>query len=91
VNPIEQQVLNVLASGSDEYGYFSFAGIKARGGLELDVKQIRRACRSLKRKGLADFCSGLWDDDGRPAGSGYGATRAGREAAEPIEVPYYGE
>jgi monoamine oxidase len=48
----------------------------------MNRKRIRRACRSLARKGLAEFHRGLWRESGEPGGSGYGATRAGRVFAD---------
>ena len=74
----ERKVLAVLIDGGgeeSECGFFPFQSIKAAGALDLEVKQIRLACRSLKRKGMAAFCAGLWNDDG-PAGAGYAATNA---------------
>jgi Mn-dependent DtxR family transcriptional regulator len=76
LNPIEQRVLDFLVeSWSDEGGYWAFAGICAN--LQLERKQVRRACRSLARKGLAEYIRAGWSDEG-PAGAGYGSTRAGR-------------
>jgi hypothetical protein len=82
LNDNERIVLTVLAQyANDEFGYFSFAGLanhlKDDHGIALDRKAIRRACRSLARKGLAEYGRGLWCDDGTPAGSGYGITRSG--------------
>lgn len=74
LNPDEQKVLNYLAS--EEEAYWGFAAIGEC--VRLDRKTIRRACRSLARKGLTEFKSGLWYEDGGPAGSGYGITKAGR-------------
>ena len=73
----ERKVLGFLVEyfGPDG-GYWSFAGIEQKIGV--DRKTIRRACRSLRRKGLAECHHGLWNDEG-PAGSGYGATKAGAE------------
>lgn len=72
----ERAVLRVLAGISDGY-YKPFAPIARTTGLDRNV--VRRACRSLKRKGLADFLAGLWTEDGEPAGAGYAATPEGRE------------
>jgi len=44
----------------------------------MDRPTVRRIVRHLARKGLAEFYSPLWDDDGRPAGAGYCITEAGR-------------
>ncbi|MDE2020539.1 MAG: hypothetical protein KGJ13_09410 [Patescibacteria group bacterium] len=76
----ETKVLALLASGSEDFGVMSFASIAYF--IKLNRKKIRRACRSLKRKGLAEFYRGLWTEDGVPAGSGYGATALGREQAD---------
>ena len=78
--PNETKVLALLASGGEDFGVMSFAGIAHY--IKLNRKEIRRACRSLKRKGLAEFHRGCWTEDGEPAGSGYGASPAGREAAD---------
>ena len=77
----ETHVLSILGSGSYDFGYFCFAAVEQRladKGIKLDRKAIRRACRSLARKGLAEYGKGLWSDDGEPAGSGYCAKRAGQ-------------
>ena len=62
--------------------YRSFAGIAQAleiYGLDWDRARIRRACRSLARKGLAEYMRGLWTEDGEMAGAGYGITKAGVE------------
>ena len=80
LNENECKVLTVLADDLDYCGfcYSSFARIADN--CLLDVRQVRRACRSLARKGLAEYKRGLWTEEGEPAGSGYGATKAGSEA-----------
>lgn len=86
VNETERKVLEVLAEGYDswgETGYWSFDPLSKKTGL--DIKQVRRACRSLARKGLAEFMRGLWSDDG-PAGAGYGSTRTGASLITPCDV-----
>lgn len=76
LNDNEVKVLTFLADGaSDEFGFYGFASII--NAVSLDRKEVRRACRSLARKGLAEYGRGLWNDGGEPAGSGYGVTRAG--------------
>ncbi len=79
LNADERVVLGALADIGSDFGYLSFAGILARSELK-DRKRIRRACRSLARKGLAEYGRALWNDDG-PAGSGYCATKAGEAIA----------
>lgn len=79
LNANESKVLAFLADSYDSDGtHYSFRAISQH--VSLNIKEIRRACRSLKKKGLATFASGLWTEDGEPAGSGYGATKAGTEA-----------
>ena len=43
----------------------------------LSRSEVCRACRSLARKGLAEYHRGLFNDEGDVAGSGYCASRAG--------------
>lgn len=75
LNDKERKILEYLADESGDYGYCNFGAIHAE--TRIDRKAIRRACRSLTRKGLAQFGKGLWTEDGEPAGSGYAATEAG--------------
>ncbi len=66
----EVAVLQFLsAHRADEENCYPFAPIAQRTGL--DRRRVRRACRSLARKGLTQFERGLWTEDGEPAGSGY--------------------
>ncbi len=81
LNPVEKKVLRFLAGKGGEWsdhGYCSFAPIMR--ATKADRKTVRRACRSLKRKGLTTFGTGLWTDDGQPYGSGYACTDKGLEA-----------
>lgn len=82
LNQHEMKVLRFLFNRGidsyfDDFLFFGFAPI-AR-GTKLKRNEVRRACRSLTRKGLARFQRGLWNEDGGPAGSGYGATRAAKD------------
>lgn len=61
----------------EPFNFLPFAPIVER--TCLDRKEVQRACRALASKGLATFEVGLWNDEGRPAGSGYGITKAGRD------------
>lgn len=79
LNANEVKVLASLAS-IDEDHYYPFAPISR--DTKLNRAAVRRACRSLRRKGLARFRAGLWTEDGDPRGSGYGATLEGRERAD---------
>ncbi len=80
LNENERKVLSFLADDyhSDEK-CFPFAPIIAATGLNRAV--VRRACRSLSRKGFASFHRGLWTYDDGPGGSGYACTREGYEVA----------
>lgn len=77
---IERKVLAVLVRDLHPQTAFPFNPIIERTGLQRRV--VRRACRSLTRKGLAYFAKGLWTEDGEMVGAGYGATRAGRTLIE---------
>jgi hypothetical protein len=88
VNENEKKVLKALAESyydNDEFGFWGFDGLAKE--TCLDRKQVRRACRSLRRKGLAQFEKGLWTEDGEPAGAGYGATKEGAELARTEQEP----
>jgi len=87
LNEAEKQVLAFLATGSEDFGVYSFDPIARH--TKLDRKAVRRACRSLKRKGLTEFHFGCWTEDGEPAGSGYGATKDGHALADPKLVEAY--
>lgn len=84
LNENEIKVLYMLARmWSDSWGESSFTYFRyIVEETKLELKVVRRACRSLRRKGLAEFMRGLMDDEGQVAGSGYGATQAGREWVE---------
>lgn len=78
MKPNKKKVLEALNSHFDPWEGVSFVCFKTlQGETGLDRKEVRRHCRALKRQGLAEFQAGLWDDEGRPAGSGYAATKLG--------------
>ena len=89
MNENEMKVLAALneAYGYDGFGYVNFSYLSSDTGL--DRKVVRRACRSLARKGLAEYGRGLWTEDCQPAGSGYAATKAGRQVLSkpPTKTP----
>ena len=80
INDNERKILLFLADPNEETfyeeeaGFWSFAPLMERTGL--DRRNVRLACRSLARKGLARFECGLWGEEG-PAGAGYSATQLG--------------
>lgn len=53
---------------------------------KLSIKQVRRACRSLKKKGLTDYVVGLFNDNGEIVGSGYCATELGRKIGDELGI-----
>lgn len=76
LNTNERYVLLVLSRYErDDFGYLNFSQIERKTGL--DRKTIRRAVRSLARKGLTEFARGLCNEDGAFAGSGYACTHRG--------------
>lgn len=81
LNENETKVLKVL-SNIKSYGYgdvyYCFQPICKRTGL--NRQQVRLACRSLARKGLAKYSRGLWSEEGEPRGAGYTATEKGKLA-----------
>jgi len=82
LNENEKKVLAVLVEYTQPNGEmcigFSWIGDDAR----IERRLVRLACRSLARKGLSEFYSGLFDEDGKVAGSGYCATKKGFELME---------
>ena len=73
------KVLEILAAPEYEEGYGIFFRTIAK-RTRLSVPKVRIAVRALARKGLAEYLRGLFDEyDGLLIGSGYTATRAGRD------------
>jgi hypothetical protein len=78
LNTNETKVLRTLVEvWREDAGFCAFAYLGEE--TKLERKDVRRACRSLRRKGLTEFGAGLWSEDGEMRGAGYAATRAGRE------------
>lgn len=86
INEKERKVLKVLAEdyAPDEWGAYSFAPLCKI--TKLERKEVRRACRSLAKKGLAQFERALVDGDGVPAGAGYRATEQGAALISPCDL-----
>jgi hypothetical protein len=84
----EHLILKALATGTEYDGgassCFSFNHIAAISGVPRP--KVRRAVRSLARRGLAEYAKGLWSEDGQPAGAGYGITVEGRKWLETAEA-----
>lgn len=85
INEKEKKVLEFLAQEwSSDMNCYYFRGIAST--TKLTIKEVRRVCRSLARKGLTMYVRGLMDDDGMVAGSGYCATRKGASMMSPCDV-----
>lgn len=77
-------VLKALYDVYDDYdggGFAHFSYVIKKTGFPRNV--VRRICRHLARQGMAEYSRGLWSEEGKPAGAGYGITEAGRRALEP--------
>lgn len=86
LNENEKKVLICLQSiWQDEANCMYFRGISE--DTKLEIKQVRRACRSLLKKGLTEYIRGLFDEDGMVAGSGYCCTDAGNKVVQEINPP----
>lgn len=90
INENERKVLGklVYSYSEDDWRAWHFKGLVRETGLEL--KQVRRACRSLAKKGYARYERALWSDDG-PAGAGYRATKEGHGLFDWCHHEYCGE
>lgn len=78
LNTKEWRVLKILSEHYEDYANcLFFRGIAKQA--HMNKKDVRRACRSLARKGLAAYERGLFDEDGKVAGSGYYCTKAGSD------------
>lgn len=76
INEKERKVLVCLAADADLAYYFRHI-VK---DTKLELAEVRRACRSLAKKGYAEYRRGLFDEEGMAAGSGYMATHEGELA-----------
>lgn len=77
LSAIEADVLTAWHGVGVGYG-FGFKAAAAR--CQTPQHQIRRAVRSLARKGMLEHCRCLWDEDeGIPKGGGYILTATGAD------------
>jgi hypothetical protein len=81
----EREVLRVLFESSQPDGEMCLPFSYIEGDTKLNTKEVRKACRSLRMKGFAQFYRGLMTEDGEVAGSGYSITEAGCTLSERIE------
>ena len=87
LNENEKLCLSCLTSVFGGYeGEFCMAFKTISGDTKLEVKAVRRAVRSLARKGLAKFYRGLMTEDGEVAGAGYTATEKGCELRDLLKI-----
>ena len=78
INEKQKKVLKYLAQyWEDDYNCLFFKYIART--TKLTIKEVRRACRSLAKKGLTEYMTGLVDGDGMVAGSGYCCTEKGAD------------
>lgn len=73
----ERIALKAWIGTYEDFDYLSFAVIASASGLQRNL--VRRTVRSMARKSVTQFCSGLSSDDGEFRGSGYGLTALGRD------------
>lgn len=85
LNGNEVKVLDVLVAESRPEGEMCLPFAYIMNDTKLDRSAVRRACRSLARKGLAEFYRGLVNDAGEMAGAGYCASRAGVALVDPVD------
>lgn len=84
INENERKVLELLEEsyfGEDDWGAWHFKPLVNR--TKLTLKEVRRACRSLHKKGLTSYERALIDDDGNFAGAGYRTTEQGAALVKP--------
>lgn len=75
------RVLDAHYDSDEPYLYFRTIA----GETNIEIKVVRRLVRRLARLGLAEYMKGLFNEEGRAAGSGYGATQAGRSYIKALE------
>ena len=87
VTILEKKVLALLAKVTRTDGEIC-VGFEYLSGMEynFDVKEVRRGCRSLRRKGLAEFYRGLMTEDGQVAGSGYCISSKGCDLVDELKL-----
>lgn len=75
---LEVAVLRELASAKTFGRFDTYSTLSRVTSPRLITRDIAGALlRDLTNRGLARFQSGLWTEDGEPAGSGYGITPKG--------------
>jgi DNA-binding MarR family transcriptional regulator len=85
LTPLEWQVLDFLGAHTDPGDWFTFSRTIAE-HIGIDVREARKATRSLRRQGLAKHSQVFDEDTGHVAGSGYAISREGRQALATYQV-----
>lgn len=86
VSENELKVLEVLNELTRTHGETCIAFDYILGETKLPLKEIRNACRSLTKKGLAEFYRGLMTEEGEVAGSGYCISYEGQKYLSPCDL-----
>ena len=81
-NPEHVAVLLRLAEPEVGY-YITYDNVAKATGLT--HKRAKHIVRWMIRKGLAEYCRGLFDDEGKVCGSGHAASSMGRVVATLLE------
>lgn len=88
INYKERKCLEVLAEqgngGMNDFCYLHFRTIMD--ATKLTRAEVRRAVRSLARKGLTQYAKGLWTEDGEMFGAGYCCTDGGLKHVDERDV-----
>lgn len=79
LGPQQQAVLEALACGYASVEWRAYCFRRLTDTTSLSRAQVQRACKALRRYGLAKLEIGLYDDDGEPRGAGYRCTDAGAQ------------
>jgi len=82
--PEHRKVLEYLDQHTYEDGELCVPFAPICESTRLSRARVRFICRALRRKGLAEFHSALWTEEGYPAGAGYCISKAGVKALEGI-------
>jgi hypothetical protein len=86
INDNERRVLSFLDAETDHWAENCITFSWIADDTKLGLKEVRRAARSLRRKGLAEFHRGLMTEDGQVAGSGYCISKAGQALLHPCDI-----
>ena len=78
MSALQLKCLAALNDLTEPHGEYCVAFDPLQRETGLDRRVVRRSVRALKRKGLAEFHSALWTEDGQPAGAGYCISVDGR-------------